>query len=142
MKCMRIALLFGCLLASMFAFVACGDDEPEGPGGSDEDYLTLICQGTQDFSNALVSKTTPDEIAEVIRDFIETMKNANPPADLRDFNDDFVQYLEDSVAEPTSLVTRQPPLPDDDVQRRLASKELSVEACKNGTFFSRGLADK
>ena len=125
------------LLPVLLAVTACGDDGPKGPGGSDEDYLRLICKGTQDFSNAVVSKTTADGIAEVIRDFIELMKGANPPADLRDYNDDFVEYLEDSVADPTSLLTRKPPLPDDDVQRRLASKELSVDECKDGTFFSR-----
>lgn len=125
------------MLPLAFAMAACGDDEsPEG-GGSDEDYLRAICTGSQDFSNALVSKTTPDEIADVIRDFIDKMKNTNPPADLVDYNEDFVDYLEDAVNEPTSLVTRKPPLPDDDVQRRLASKEPSVEECKDPTFFSR-----
>jgi len=139
---MRIARFLCLLLLPMLLVIAaCGDDEPEGPGGSDEDYLRLICKGTQDFSNAVVSKTTADGIAEVIRDFIDLMKGADPPADLRDYNDDFVQYLEDSVSDPTSLLTRKPPLPDNDVQRRLAAKELTVDECKDGTFFSRTAAE-
>ena len=130
-------MLFGAvLLPLVLVMAACEDDAPEG-GGSDEDYLRAICTGSQDFSNALLSKTTPDEIAEVIRDFIEKMEATNPPADLVEYNDEFVDYLEAAVNEPTSLVTSRPPLPDDDVQRRLASKEPSVAECKDPTFFSR-----
>ena len=65
------------------------------------------------------------------------MEETNPPSDLREYNDEFIKYLEDAVNDPTSLVTRQPPLPDDDIQRRLAAKEPSVEECKDPTFFSR-----
>jgi hypothetical protein len=130
------------LLVPVLAFAGCGDDEPntEG-GGSDEDYLALLCGGISEFSTALITKSSPDEIAAVIRDFIETMEGADPPGDLREYNDDFVQYLKDSVAEPTSLVTRQPPLPSDDIQRRLAAKEIEVEECRDGTFFSRSLEE-
>ena len=120
---------------------ACSDDEPPQGGGSDEDYLKVVCKGTQDFSNAILSKTTAGEIAEVIRDWIDLMKGADPPADLRKYNDDFVQWLEDAVADPTSLLTRKPPLPDDDVQRRLVSKELTVDECKDGSFFFFSIQD-
>lgn len=120
-------------------FSACGSDDAPKGGGTDEDYLRAICVGTSNFSNALLSKTTPGEIAAVIRDFIAEMKKTNPPADLVKYNDEFVKYLEDAVSEPTSLVTRKPPLPSDDVQRRLAGVEPTVDECKNGTFFSRGI---
>jgi len=124
------------------ALAACGDDgadeEPEG-AGTDEEYLAVICQGTQDISNALITKTTADEIGDVIEDFIGIMEDANPPEDLRTYNDEFIQYLEDSLADPTSVTTRQPPLPEEDVQRRLAQKELQVDECKDGTYFSRDL---
>ena len=130
------------LLPALALFASCGDDDdtPKS-GGSDEEYLAAICKGTSDFSNALLSKTTAAEIADVIKEFIKTMKSTNPPADLAKYNDEFVQYLEDAVSEPTSLVTRTPPLPPADVQRRLAAKELTVEECKDGTFFSRSLED-
>jgi hypothetical protein len=135
---MRVRFTFGAaLLPLVLLFAACGDDDaPEG-GGSDEDYLRAVCTGSQNFSTALLSKTTPDEIADVIRDFIETMKDTNPPGDLVKYNDEFVQYLEEAVNDPTSLVTSRPPLPDNDVQRRLAAKEPSVAECKDPTFFSR-----
>lgn len=143
MGCMRFGLFLSFALIPALVLSACGDDdgEPSGPGGSDEDYLRAICSGVSDFSNALISKTTPNEIGEVIRDFIEEMKATDPPSDLRQYNDEFVKYLEDSVNDPTSLVTRQPPLPPDDAQRRLAAKEATVDECKDGTFFSRTLQE-
>jgi len=126
---------------------ACGDDGDDDkanvpsakPGGNDEDYLRAICAGTQEFSNALITKTTVEEIGKVVEAFIEDMKATNPPDDLEQYNAEFIQYLEDALAEPTSLVTRNPPLPPEDVQRRLAAKEISVDECKDGTFFSRDL---
>ena len=135
------------LLVPLLAFAACGDDgdddPPAGAGGTgtDEEYLKAVCSGTSEFSNALITKTSAEEIGEVIKAFIDDMKAANPPADLVEYNQQFVKYLEDAVADPTSLVTRQPPLPSDDIQRRLANKELSVDECKDGTFFSRGLPE-
>lgn len=147
MGSMRIWYLFALLLLPFSLFgAACGDDDSEEaevpgakPGGDDEDYLRAICQGTQDFSNALITKTTPEEIGDVVEDFITKMKETNPPDDLEEYNAEFIKYLEDAIAEPTSLVTRNPPLPPEDVQRRLANKEISVDECKDGTFFSRDL---
>ena len=146
---MRRALFLALLtvfVLPLLALAACGGDDdnepPNGSGGTgtDEEYLKAICSGTSEFSNALITKTSAEEIGEVIKTFIDDMKAANPPADLVDYNQQFVKYLEDAVADPTSLVTRQPPLPSDDIQRRLANKELSVAECKDGTFFSRSAA--
>ena len=142
---MRRFLFAGAILVpALVLFSSCGDDgDDDTPksGSTDEEYLAAICKGTSDFSNALLTKTTAAEIGNVIEDFITLMKDANPPADLADYNQEFVKYLEDAVADPTSLVTREPPLPPDDIQRRLAAKELSVDECKDGTFFSRGLEE-
>jgi len=53
-------------------------------------------------------------------------------------NEQFIKYLEDAVSEPTSLVTRTPPMPDKDAARRLAALEPGISECKDGTFFTRG----
>lgn len=106
-----------------------------GPTLTDEQYLKAICTGTQAFSDALLSKTTADGIAQVIREFADNMKKLNPPGDLRVFNAAFIKYLEDSLTDPTSLVTKSPPEPPDSVRQRLASKEASVPECKAPTFF-------
>ena len=130
------ALLFSILpLAS-----ACGGDNakppaPTGPTVSDEEYLKAICAGTRNFSNALISKTKPEEIATVIKDFSASMKQLSPPSDLRKFNTDFVKYLDDSLSDPTSLVTRKPPAPPAAVRDRLVAAEAKVPECKDGTFF-------
>ena len=136
-----IMLAFGLLPLSAMLLTACGgggDSTPQG-GGSDEDYLRAICVGTSNFSNALLSKTNANDIAQVIKDFIAEMKKTNPPADLVKYNDEFIKYLEDAVNDPTSLVTRAPPLPSTEIQRRIAALEPSITECKDGTFFSRSL---
>ncbi|MEO8541112.1 MAG: hypothetical protein ABI577_15325 [bacterium] len=134
-----ILLLLSLLSAFAMVISACGgdDDSPAAGGGNDTDYLRAICVGTSNFSNALLSKTNPDDIAKVIKDFIEEMKKLNPPSDLVKYNQDFIKYLEDAVADPTSLVTRTPPLPSKDAQHRIAALEPSISECKDGTFFSR-----
>jgi hypothetical protein len=130
------ALLFSVLpLAS-----ACGGDDakptaPAGPTVSDEEYLKAICSGTRNFSNALMSKTKPEEIATVIKDFSASMKQLSPPSDLQKFQTDFVKYLDDSLSDPTSLVTRKPPAPPAAVRDRLVAAEARVPECKDGTFF-------
>lgn len=134
---MRSALVAGLALACGAILVAaCSDDEKAK--ADDEAYLKVICSGLDGYTDALNSKTKVDDIAQAIRDFAAELKKVEPPADLRTFHDQFVKYLEDAVADPTSLVTRKPPLPPDDVRRRLASKEANVPECKNPTFFGGG----
>ena len=128
------------LAVSLVALVAlaCGDHAaaPKG-GGTDEDYLKAVCTGVSNFSDALISKTTAKEIGDVIQQFIDEMEKVNPPADLVAYNKSFIQYLKDSLSDPTSLVTKPPPEPPQSVRDRLASKESSIPECKNPTFFSR-----
>jgi hypothetical protein len=148
---MRTRYLTALFLIPVLLFgAACGDDGDDDtgsdapsakPGGNDEDYLKAICSGTQEFSNALITKTSVEEIGQVVEDFVATMKDTNPPDDLEQYNAEFIQYLEEALSDPTSLVTRNPPLPPEDVQRRLAGKEVTIDECKDGTFFSRDLPE-
>lgn len=139
------ALFFLAVAPALFLAAACGngDDSPKPTGNelSDEQYLAAICSGTSKFTDALLSKTKPEEIGAVIKQFAADMKNLNPPVDLKSYNEQFVKYLDDAVADPTSLITRNPPLPSKDARDRLAAKESSVPECKDGTFFSRGAAN-
>lgn len=137
----RALFLLVCALPLLLA-AACGDDDdgpPTGNGapGSDEDYLRAVCIGTSDFSNALLTKTTADEIAAVVREFADKMRAMNPPAYLVEYNQAFVAYLEAALEEPTSLVTTSPPEPPSDARRRLAALEPTIAECKDPTFFSR-----
>jgi hypothetical protein len=139
---MRRALFFLVCAVPLLLAAACGDDDDglpsaTGPAGSDEDYLRAVCIGTSKFSNALLSKTSAEEIAAVVRDFADEMKALNPPADLEEYNTQFVAYLEAALEEPTSLVTTAPPEPPADARRRLAALEPTIPECKDPTFFSR-----
>ena len=128
------------VLVLLPAAIACGSDSSSGAntGVSDEEYLKVICTGLSNFTDALLSKTTAAEIGQVIKDYIAEMKKVDPPSDVKKFHQDFVKYLEDSLAEPTSLVTRKPPLPSESVRKRLAAKEPGVAECKSPTFFDAG----
>lgn len=106
-----------------------------GAGVSDEAYLKVICGGTDEFYNAVQTATTADAISKVIRNFITQLKSVNPPSDLRQFNSQFIKYLQDAVDNPTSLLTADPPLPPEKARNRLVSKESDVEECKNPTFL-------
>lgn len=106
-----------------------------GAGSSDEAYLKIICGGTDNFYNAVQTATTADAISKVITAFIADLKSANPPSDLRQFNNEFIKYLQDAVGNPTSLLTANPPLPPEKARNRLVGKESSVEECKNPTFL-------
>lgn len=138
----RQAFLVALVAMLLALLTACGGSKKSqstptssAPGVTDEEYLKAICSGVQGFSNALVSAQSADAISKVVKDFSTSMKQINPPPDLRQFNADFAKYLDDAVNDPTSLVTRKPPLPPNSVRQRLASKESSVPACKSGTFF-------
>ena len=73
----------------------------------------------------------------MVREFAGQMAAVNPPADLTEYNADFVAYLEAAVDDPTSLVTTAPPEPSGDVRRRMAALEPTIDECKDPTFFSR-----
>jgi hypothetical protein len=139
---MRRVLFFLVCAVVLLLAAACGDDDDApptatGPAGSDEDYLRAVCIGTSNFSNALLSKTSAEEIAAVVREFASEMRALSPPADLAEYNAQFVAYLEAALEEPTSLVTTAPPEPPADVRRRLAALEPTIPECKDPTFFSR-----
>ena len=139
-------LFSGALLPLIVALAfACGGDDSSKPtpiAVSDDAYLKAICSGSSAFSNALLTKTKPEEIGQVIKAFSASMKALTPPNDLKDYNGQFTKYLDDAVVDPTSLVTRNPPLPKQEIRDRLAAKESAVPECKDGTFFSRSSPGK
>jgi hypothetical protein len=136
----RTVVLVSMLVLLPLVLFACnGEDDTSAPTSgvrtTDEQYLKVICSGLTNFSDAVVSKTSSAEIAAVIKAYIASMKEINPPADLDKFHQDFLKYLQTAVDEPTSLITRTPPLPPDSVRRRIASKEPNVPECRDATFF-------
>ena len=135
------ALAAAAPLALLLLAAACGSGDdaaptPSGPALSDEQYLKVVCTGLTNFSDALLTRTKAEDIAGVIQEYIRQLQAVNPPGDLQKFHADFVKYLQDSVKDPTSLITRKPPMPADDIRRRVAAKERNVPECKNPTFFA------
>lgn len=144
MSSMRFRMFLLMLMPLALIAVACGGgssgkstptSSASGPALSDEAYLKVICTGTENFSNAVISKTNPADIAAVIKDFSGSLKAVNPPSDLQTFHQQFIKYLDSAVNEPTSLITTAPPEPSDSVRQRLAAKESQVPECKDPTFF-------
>lgn len=110
---------------------------PSGPPLSDEEYLRVFCTGVTNFREAL--NTEPREgLVRVVEEYRDAMAAVNPPADLTEFHAQFVQYLADAVAEPTQLITRQPPLPPEDARKRLAGKTGDIPECQYPTFLDGG----
>jgi hypothetical protein len=142
MWCRALSVL-ALAVAAAGALAACGGGNASsktpasnGPVLSDEAYLKAICTGTKNFSDALISKTTAAGIGEVVSGFKSEMQSLNPPTDLQDFNTQFVKYLDDSLKDPTSLLTRKPPAPPSKARDRLVSKETNVPECHGQeTFF-------
>jgi hypothetical protein len=144
MRLPRFGLVL-CVLPA-FLFAACdggGSDKttptrasaPSGPALSDEAYLKVICTGLVNYQDSLLAAKDVEAIRKVITDYSESMEAINPPADLQHFHDDFIKYLQDSVKDPTSLVTTSPPRPETAARERLASRVTSVPECKYPTFL-------
>ena len=131
------------LLATLLGLLALScDDEAATDPVADEEYLAVMCVNLDRFSDAVMVETEEAGIAAVIETFIEELEAVEPPDDLRDFHEAFIEYLEDAVDDPTSPLVLAPPLPDDDVRERLAERERSVEQCREPTFFSDPQTDR
>jgi len=137
----KVAAWMVAMLAAGAILAACGGGSakptPVGPALSDEDYLKVVCTGLSDFSAALLTKTKPEDLSQVIKDYIASLQKVQPPAGVEQFHQDFIKYLEDSIADPTSLVTKTPPLPSGSVRQRLAAVEIQTSECKDAKFFTR-----
>ena len=131
------------MLAGLLALVALAcDDNPSPSAVGDEAYLAVMCANLDRFSDAVQVETEEAGIAAVIQDFIDALEAVEPPADLQDFHDAFLEYLEDALDDPTSPLVLAPPLPDDEARERLAGKERSVAECREPTFFNNPPSDQ
>jgi len=113
-----------------------GNGTTPAGGGSDEDYIRVICAGSVEFSNALVRETTVEGIARTIEDFIDNLKKANPPSDLLQFHQDLLTYLETSLDDPTALAVKPRPQPPEDARERLAAREDDLPECDEVGYFT------
>ena len=143
---MKRWFLFAAMAAvPLFAF-ACGDDSDDGSSAdstgtiasgvalSDEDYLRVFCSGISRYREAL-NTASREELVDVVEAYRDSMAEVTPPDDVQAFHDAFVAYLTEAMDEPTALITRDPPVPEDEVRERLAETQSSVDECEYPTFL-------
>ncbi|GBD22766.1 hypothetical protein HRbin29_00410 [bacterium HR29] len=133
----------GVVGAAMLGSAACGGGPSSTPlptaAGTpytDEQYLAVMCRDLDHLTDVLVTATNADDVRQALQRFIDDLRSVVPPADLAAFHAAFIAYLEEALAQPLDVITRKPPLPEEEVRRRLAAKEPTVPECRRPTFFS------
>lgn len=101
---------------------------------SDEEYLRVFCTGISRYRVAL-NTANRDELIGVVEEYRDSMAAVTPPEDAQEFHADFVDYLTEALEEPTALITRDPPVPENGVRERLAEKQADVPECEYPTFL-------
>lgn len=130
------------LLVFAALFAACGGgEEGVAPGAqdgvSDEEYLEALCTGLQRFSAALIAQSSPEELRNVIASYTTDMEAIVPPRDVSQFHLDYIAFLQAAESEPALMVAGSPPMPPEPARSRIASKENTVEACKDPIYFGQ-----
>lgn len=104
---------------------------------SDEQYLAVICSGLADYTSAITTATTVEEIQKVVLDYIASLEAVTPPEDVQPFHQEFIAYLQAAIDSPTDLLATPRPLPEKNVRDRLAGKEDDVPECRDATYFAQ-----
>jgi hypothetical protein len=96
-------------------FAACGGDDDGGSGGgggggtgNDRDYVAAICKAQlgffQDLEKAIDEATgdeTEEQVVEILAPaldrWVANIRNARPPADIRDYHNEVVRVAADAV---------------------------------------------
>lgn len=142
---MRKTLLVG-VFSVVALLAACGGSDngvvPGAPDGvSDEEYLEVLCTGSQRFAAALIAQSSPQVLRDTIGAYATEMKAVTPPRDVSQFHKDYINFLEEAEREPALMVGGNPPMPPEPARSRIASKENSVEACEDPVYFGQGADD-
>ena len=148
MSTLRSAVPLALLLLVSAAVSCSGDSKPRasntdagaievatGTPVTDEAYLAVFCTGATRYREAVNTESTKEGLAKAVQEYANGMAKVVPPEDLRTFHGAFIKYLSDAVSEPTSLLTKAPPLPADSLRSRLAGKTSDVPECKYPTFL-------
>ena len=104
----RTNLKFGILtsiVAATLLFGACGGDDDGGGGGSDEEFVADICKAGVEFANSIAAidvdlndvKATAKAMAGPFEDFAKAIEDTNAPSDLKDWQGDMVDALDNIV---------------------------------------------
>lgn len=145
-----LVLVPALMTTTAFGLVACGggDSEP-----SDEEYVRAICNAGKEFGEEvqeLIANADPNDEEQVAEDFnqllsnfVDNIRDANPPADVEEGHDSLVASLEAAVQAVEeegmeALFTFEEPeftLPEDVSARLSAIAEDTPECVEAGDLF-------
>ena len=132
-------------VATALAVAACGGDD--GGTGTDAEYVASICKAQRTFRESLdsvdVTKLSdPSAQAKALVDpvskYVDDIKDADPPKDVKPYHDDIVAYLEGELdklkkGDASALQGDSPSAPDD-IRARLQTVADTNEDCKATSF--------
>ena len=142
-------------LTIAFAIVlgACGGNDTGGGGstGTDEQYVSTICKASLKLTDAIATassdpskvKNADDAVkllSEPFQQYLDDLKRANPPKDVKDYHDQTVKALSDSLAKlkkdknPAALSGADQPQPSQAIKDRLSKVADTNEDCKKAGF--------
>lgn len=146
--------------AGAMAFVACGgDDDGGGNTGTDEEYVTYMCDTQNDFVEELfpvllgaadaededeAMRETITAMKGLLEDYRDDLRDAPVPSDVRETHDNLVSQLSEAIDtldpdDPEALDNFDFGESDDDfpedVRARLAAAADEVEACDEVDLF-------
>lgn len=159
------SILAALLLVAAFSLAACGGDDDDSGGddsgdsgktssgtGSDEKYVADLCKATLEFSKAF-EKLDPSKVkseddvqklfAEPFENYAKAMSKAKPPKDVKEYHDQVVKALNDTVKSMKSgdgtsgfeaLADMDFPEPPAAVSDRLSKIADNNKDCKEANF--------
>lgn len=144
--------LLALTLGLVAAFGACGGDDASGGGaGTDEQYVATICKASLKLTDAVAKASSnsstvknADDAVKLLSDpfqqYLNDLKAANPPKDLKDFHDQTVKALSNSIEklkkekDPAALSGSDQPEPSQAIKDRLSQVADKNEDCKKAGF--------
>ena len=149
------SFLLPLVLVVAFALVACGDDDAasgaSGGTGTDEQYVATICKASLKLTDAIAKASSDpskvknaDDAVKLLSDpfqqYLKDLKGANPPKDVKDYHDQTVKALSDSLDKlkkdknPSALSSGDQPQPSPAIKDRLSKVADKNEDCKKAGF--------
>lgn len=145
------AVMISGLALFVAASAACGGG---GAAGSDEDYVTAICEATSELTDVMFAAFTSDDeekaeeaVLNGYEDFLAALERANPPSDMSDVHEQMVDGLDSAIetlkeegmggadAEAAFNALDVIEDPSAETQERLTKVAASIEGCEGFDLF-------
>ncbi len=110
--------------------LSCGEASDE-----ERDYLREYCGVLDVFSDNLVEQQSAVSIADAMRALIRDLSSISPPTSLAEFHREFIDFVEESLEDPGSLVVGEAPKPPEPVRLKLSGAERGIDECVDAEPF-------